>query len=300
MSEVVVAAPEAPTSGDLRELAARFGLRPAGVRPGLADYVRQLWEYRHFTTSYANAKTISALGGTRLGQLWQVLTPLANAAVYYLIFGVILDTRSNVGNFLAYLCTGVFVFTFTQSVMQQATQAVSGNLGLIRSLQFPRACLPLSVVLTQAKALAGAMIVLVGIIGLTGERPRVGWLLALPALALQAVFNAGLAMVMARLGAALPDLKQLIPFIARAWMYGSGVLYATSAFDAHLPPSLSAVAHANPLLVYIELARGALLTDVPLAAPGWQLWLLAAGWALVMSVGGLLYFWHGERSYGRG
>jgi teichoic acid transport system permease protein len=288
----------APT--DLHELAARFGLRPASIRPRLADYVRQLWEYRHFTTSYANAKTISTLGGTRLGQLWQVLTPLANATVYYLIFGIVLGTRGDVGNFLAYLCTGVFVFTFTQTVVQQATQAVSGNLGLIRSLQFPRACLPLSVVLTQLKALAGAMIVLVGLLGLTGELPRPRWLLVLPALALQSVFSAGLAMVMARLGAALPDLKQVIPFVTRAWMYGSGVLYATSAFDAHLSPALAAVAVANPMLVYIELARGALLTGVPLASPHWLLWLLAVGWALVMSVGGLVYFWHGERSYGRG
>ncbi|GAA1783754.1 ABC transporter permease [Luedemannella flava] len=290
----------APEPGDLHDLATRFGLRPAGVRPRLTDYARQVWEYRHFTTSHANAKTISTLGGTRLGQLWQVLTPLANAAVYYLIFGIVLGTRGDVGNFLAYLCTGVFVFAFTQSVVQQATQAVSGNLGLIRSLRFPRACLPLSVVLTQVKALAGAMIVLIGIIRLTGEPPRVGWLLALPALALQCVFSAGLAMVMARLGAALPDLKQVVPFITRAWMYGSGVLYATSAFDAHLPPGLAAAAHANPMLVYIELVRGALLTGVPLASPGWQLWLLAAGWALVAGVGGLVYFWHGERSYGRG
>ena len=45
-----------------------------------------------------------------------MLTPLINAAVYYLIFGVMLDTSSDVANFIAYLCTGVFVFTFTQTV----------------------------------------------------------------------------------------------------------------------------------------------------------------------------------------
>ena len=45
----------------------------------------------------------------RLGQLWQVLTPLLNAAVYYLIFGIILDTSRGVPNFPAFLITGIFM-----------------------------------------------------------------------------------------------------------------------------------------------------------------------------------------------
>ena len=47
-----------------------------------------------------------------------MLTPLINAAVYYLIFGVILNTSGGVDNFIAYLCTGLFIFSFTQTVVQ--------------------------------------------------------------------------------------------------------------------------------------------------------------------------------------
>jgi len=284
----------------LRQLAARHGLKVAGIRPNLFAYTRQLWQYRYFITEYANAKVVAAFSTARLGQLWQVLTPLANAGVYYLIFGVVLNTRNQVDNFIAYLCTGLFVFTFTSVVVQQGTQSIVSNLGLIRALHFPRAVLPISVMLTQFQSLAAAMVVLIGIVLVSGEPITVEWLLLIPTLLLQSVFNAGLALAMARLGAKLTDLKQVIPFVMRTWMYGSGVLYSVANFEAHLPPLVSTLVKANPLLVYIELARHALMDDVPLASPVGQLWTLAIAWTVVMGVGGYIFFWRGEQEYGRG
>ena len=298
MAETVVIQPGPATSP--RELAEAHGLTVAGVRPRLLAYTSQLWAYRHFTVAYANAKLAATYSTARLGQLWQVLTPLTNAAVYYLIFGVILNTRGGVDNFIAYLCTGLFVFSYTQAVVQQATASISGNLGLIRSLHFPRACLPIAVLLTQLRSLVMAMVVLVGIVLVTGEPITVEWFLLIPALGLQTLFNAGLALTVARLGARLTDIKQVMPFVMRTWMYASGVLYSVENFERYLPPVATAIVEANPLLVYIELARYALLEGAPLASPLWQLWAFAVGWAILVGLGGYIAFWRGERDYGRG
>ncbi|HEX8346319.1 MAG TPA: ABC transporter permease, partial [Actinoplanes sp.] len=145
MAQTAIA--ESETTSSLQDLARRHGLRAAGGRPTLAAYIRQLWTYRHFIASYANARVTSSLGKTRLGRAWQVLTPLTNAAVYYLIFGVVLNTDRDVENFVPYLCTGVFVFGFTQSTVQAGIQSITNNLGLIRALHFPRASLPIAVTL---------------------------------------------------------------------------------------------------------------------------------------------------------
>ena len=88
MPHTAVADPE--TGLTLEQLAARHGLDSAGKLPSLPAYIRQLWSYRHFISSYANAKASSSLGNTHLGMIWQVLTPLLNAGVYYLIFGVVI------------------------------------------------------------------------------------------------------------------------------------------------------------------------------------------------------------------
>ncbi|MEU8420724.1 ABC transporter permease [Micromonospora sp. NPDC048835] len=282
------------------QLAARHGLRVAGERPSLVEYSRRLWAYRHFIAAYANAKLVASYSNAKLGQLWQVLTPLTNAAVYYLIFGVVLAQNSSIPNFIAYLTTGLFIFNFTQSAVLAGTQAISSNLGLIRALHFPRASLPLSTTITQFQQLLASMVVLVGIVLVTGEPLTWEWLLMVPALLLQAVFNAGVVLVVARLGSKSSDLKQVMPFIMRTWMYGSGVLYSVSLFE-RLPGWATTLVQYNPLLVYIELARYALLEEAPLLNESLaQLWLVGAGWALVAGIGGFIYFWRGEQEYGRG
>ena len=168
---------DSETGLTLKELARRHGLSAAGKLPSLPEYTRQLWAYRHFIASYANAKVTSSLGKTRLGIFWQVLTPLINAAVYYVIFGVILNTKSGVENFVPYLCTGVFIFGFTQSVVQAGIQAISSNMGLIRALHFPRASLPLAITTVEVRNMLASMAVLIVIVLGFGEPVTWEWLL---------------------------------------------------------------------------------------------------------------------------
>ena len=291
---------DSETGLTLKQLAERHGLSSAGKLPSLPAYLRQLWAYRHFIASYANARVTSALGQTRLGLFWQVLTPIINAAVYYVIFGVVLNTARGMDNFIAYLCTGVFLFGFTQSVASAGAAAITGNLGLIRALHFPRASLPIAVVLIELRKMIASMAVLIAIVLITGEPVTVEWLLVPPILLLQSLFNAGLAMTLARLGAKFTDIRQLIPFVMRIWLYGSAVLYPVTRFSEVLDGWKLAVVEANPLLVYIELMRHALMEDVPLAGAPTVLWTQAVVWALVAGSGGFFYFWRGEKGYGRG
>lgn len=302
MPRTAVAESESATSASLRALAARHGLTSAGARPSVPAYLRQLWHYRHFIATYADARVSSSLSNTRLGRLWQVLTPLTNAAVYYFVFGVILKGGKEIDNFTSYLCIGVFVFGFTQSCVGSGVQAITGNLGLIRALQFPRASLPISVVLVELQHIVVGMAVLSAIVLVTGEPLTVEWLLIVPVLLLQSVFSAGLALAAARFGAQMIDLKQVMPFVLRVWMYGSAVLYPVQKFTFSDPPRpwLTALLESNPAVVYVELIRHAMMENVPLAMPVTNLWLLALGWAVVVGTGGFLYFWLGEKEYGRG
>lgn len=298
MAQTTVVEPYAgPTP---KELARKHGLSAAGRLPSLPEYTRQLWGYRHFIWEFAGAKVSASLGNTRLGMIWQVLTPLFNAGVYYVIFGVLLNTKHGTDNFIAYLCTGVFIFGYTQTVVQTGVQAVSGNLGLIRALHFPRASLPISITLVEARNMIASMAVLIAIMLFTGEPITWQWLLVLPALLLQTIFNAGAAMLVSRLGSKLHDLRQLIPFIMRVWLYGSAVLYPVTKYTEHLHGWKLAVVEANPILVYIELIRHALMENVELAGSPLLLWCEAAAWALVIGIGGYAYFWRGEKGYGRG
>jgi teichoic acid transport system permease protein len=300
---VAVGAPPAPSADDglsPSQLAAKYGLSVSGARPGLAEYTRQLWGRRHFINEFAKARTQAQYTQARLGQLWQVMTPLLNAAVYYLIFGLLIGTSKGIDNFIAFLVTGVFIFTFTQSSVLSGVRAVAGNLGLIRALHFPRASMPVALTLMQLQQLLMSMFVLVAIVLMTGEVPDASWLLVIPALLTQWVFNTGLALMVARIGSKMTDLAQLMPFILRTWMYMSGVMYSIDKLTATAPGFVRVLLDLNPVAVYIDLVRFALIDSVTSSQLPPHVWASAVGWAVVVGIGGYVYFWKAEEQYGRG
>ncbi|WP_443050441.1 ABC transporter permease [Streptomyces sp. NBC_00286] len=310
MSQVLDIAPPAPTppgtppAADApAALAARYGLTVSGARPSLPAYVRQLWARRHFITAFATAKLTAQYSQAKLGQVWQVATPLLNATVYYFIFGVLMGTKHDVPDYVPFLVTGVFVWTFTQSSIMAGTRAISGNLGLVRALHFPRAALPVSYALQQLQQLLFSMAALVVILLCFGVPVAASWLLAVPALALQFVFNAGVAMIMARLGAKTPDIAQLMPFVLRTWMYVSGVMWSIDrVLSDHqdMPRVVLLALECNPAAIYIDLMRFALIDSFHHSQLPHHVWPLAIGWALLAGVGGFIYFWKAEETYGRG
>lgn len=284
------------------ELAAKHGLAVSGARPGLGEYIRQLWGRRHFILAFSQAKLTAQYSQAKLGQLWQVVTPLLNALVYYLIFGVIMGAARGMPHkvYIPFLVTGVFVFTFTQSSVMAGVRAISGNLGLVRALHFPRASLPISFALQQLQQLLFSMVVLAGVACAFGSYPSLSWLLVVPALLLQFVFNAGLAMIFARMGAKTPDLAQLMPFIMRTWMYASGVMFSIPLVLADKPAWIADVLQYNPAAIHMDLIRFAMIDGYSASNLPPHVWLVAVAWSLVIGAGGFVYFWKAEERYGRG
>ena len=160
--ELAAVAEDAPAAGEsLAEMAAQYGLRPSSARPRLVSYLVKVWQRRHFILAYATARNVSMYTEARLGQLWQVLTPLLNSAVYYLIFGILFKANRGISRYYtAYLVTGVFIFAFTERSIVVGSTVIRSNITLIRALHFPRACLPLAYVLVEFQQLLLSMVVL--------------------------------------------------------------------------------------------------------------------------------------------
>ncbi|RNG00146.1 ABC transporter permease [Streptomyces botrytidirepellens] len=304
-SAVAVSAPPSPDDGlSPAELAKKYGLSVSGARVGLGAYISQMWGRRHFILAFSQAKLTAQYSQAKLGQLWQVATPLLNALVYYLIFGLLLSTSRGMSHevFIPFLVTGVFVFTFTQNSVLAGVRSISGNLGLVRALHFPRASLPISFSLQQLQQLLFSMIVLVVIMVSFGSYPSLSWLLVIPALTLQFVFNTGLSLIVARMGAKTPDLAQLMPFLLRTWMYASGVMFSIPHMLAEkdVPGWVTDVLQWNPAAIYMDLIRFALIDGYPGKYLPDHVWAFALGWAVLVGSAGFVYFWKAEEQYGRG
>jgi teichoic acid transport system permease protein len=267
-----VVVPEAPRIPDrpLAELAAEHGLKLSGARPSLPAYLSMLWQRRHFIIGYATARNVSMYTEAKLGQLWQVLTPLLNAGVYYLIFGLLFEASRGVQHYPAFLLAGVFVFAFTERSIVTGSNVMRANLQLIRALYFPRASLPLAYVIVELQQMLVGFVVLIPVMLVSGEPLTVYWFLLVPAVLLQSAFNIGAALVVARLGGSLADVSELIPFILRITRYFCGVMYMVTTLPGHVPVWAIKVLSLNPPAVFISLVRVALMQTYRQNSPGNQ------------------------------
>jgi len=271
-----------------------FGLVSASKIPPLGKYLRETWRRRDFILELARARSTAEYSDSLLGRIWQLLTPLLNAAIYFFIFGILLGTKKGIENYTAFLVAGVFVFNFMQATITIAASALPKNERLIQAIHFPKLVLPLAAVVQQIQQYFVSLVVLVAVVLFTGEPITVMWLAMPFVLILQILFTTGLGLILARWGASSRDINQLLPFFTRSWRYVSGVFFSITIFTATFSVWVSTALQLNPGAVYIDLVRDSLMTsqtNEPI------IWIMGVVWALLFFVVGLVYFYRGEKKY---
>lgn len=285
------------TPTQAQELARRHGLHEVGVRPPLLRYLRDLWRRRGFMTTLAVSETRARNQNNYLGQLWALINPLLLAGAYYLIFGVLLvRVTDGIENFVGFLVIGLFVFLYSASCIVTGSRSVIDNLGLMRSLTFPRAQLPLSTVLTEFVAALPTFGVLLLIVGISEGGVHVKWLLFPVALLIVSIMNAGLALLGARLMHGSRDVVNTLPVVIRMLRYFSGVFFSIQTVGGNLGTIGHAILEYQPIALALTLVRQTLLEEAPLDL---VTWLAMTAWAVGFLVVGMVLFWREESSYGR-
>lgn len=263
-----------------------------GSHQGTREYLRELWARRHFAYSLADNDLRSKHMNSVLGQLWHLLNPALMIFIYFLIFGVVLDARRGVENYVSFLVVGVVVFRYTQNTTLGASQCITRNLGLIRSIQFPRALVPVSVVLENLMALIPALGLVIVVALVDGADLGLRTMLLPPVVLVGALFTAGIGFIAARAGSALTDLTQVLPHFFRIMFYMSGVLFDVKSAISN--PTIQDLFALNPFYCLVASARWSLM-GYPLTT--WELTGLFA-WTLVALVGGFHYFRRAEHRFG--
>lgn len=279
---------------NLADYAKEHGLTQVGVRPRFIDYLKETWSRRDFALTMSIYASEAANARTRLGRWWLVLLPSLQALAYGLVFGLILgDLRPD--NFIPFLITGVFLFSFFSGSFSSGAKAITSNSGLLKTLSFPRILLPLSAVIRQFINFLPQLALLPLVMILFGQDITWEWLYLIPITLLMLVFSTGLAMISARLTVQVKDLGKLVPFITRLMFYSSGIFFEIERVFAKYPELLAA-ARLNPVYDFISLARGALVNGMEITP---FLWGVSSAWAFGVFFFGIFYFWRAEAKYGR-
>ncbi|MCA1652358.1 MAG: ABC transporter permease, partial [Acidobacteria bacterium] len=117
----------------------------AAVRPSMRRTVLGLVKYGHLLRNLVIKDLKLKYRGSVLGFVWSLANPLLMIAVYTVAFTFILRIRTP--GFVFHLMLGLLAWTFFANAVAMSTGAIADNGGLVRSVWFPRAILPIATVL---------------------------------------------------------------------------------------------------------------------------------------------------------
>jgi teichoic acid transport system permease protein len=209
--------------------------------PDVRQYLKALWDRRQFMHELATSDLQTERSGKALGNLWRVLNPLIQSAIYYFLYTVL--RRGGNNGFLPILISNFFFFGLSIQALGEGGSSLKRGKGLMLNSAFPRALLPVTTVYKNLRAFVPAVCVLVVLFPLLGGNVGPG-LFVLPLLfAIQVTMNVGLALAAATYVSLVPDGENVVSWITRVLFFATPVIYPV----ALLPPAAKAVLQFSPL-----------------------------------------------------
>jgi homopolymeric O-antigen transport system permease protein len=245
--------------------------RRGATRPGpiglLREAVVEVTQRRRLIRYLVQADIRKKGADTLLGNLWWVLDPLLQMAVYVVLVSVVFNRA--VPDYPLFIFAAILPWKWFQSTVQDATTSVTGADRLIRQVQFPKLVLPV------ASAGAGVVNFLFGLIPLAAlmlllYRDRLSIALVLiPLIAVvQFFFNVAIAVGLAALNVFYRDVGNLSRHFLRLWFYLSPGLYAIEDLRTateHIPV-VGQLLLANPFAILFTAYRDVIYNE---RAPDW-------------------------------
>lgn len=188
--------------------------------------------------------------GSYLGNVWYVINPLLLFGVFYFIF--VERIGGTVENYPAYLIVGILMFNFFSRASLDMTRIIKDS-GFIKSCNFPREALVLSIVLAHTFAHLFEVVVFFGLL----------WFMGIP---LISVFYYGIILFLLilfiyGLGLFLSAVTMYIVDFGNAWQFLTLLLlFITPVF--HVITEGTMVAHINnynPMFYFITATRDLVL-----------------------------------------
>lgn len=216
---------------------------------GFAAHLRELRSYRHLLRNLVACDLKLKYKGSVLGLAWSLANPLMMLAVYTIAFDYILQIR--VENFPLFFFIGYLPWTFLSNSLTMSAVCIVSNGALLNKIYFPRAILPLSIVLSNAFQFLLAAVCLLPVLWWVGM-PLGRTLFAFPLVfLLQFAFAFGLSELAAVSHTFFRDTRHLLDVLLTIWFWMTPIVYPTELVPDVLRPWIE----LNPMTSYLRAYR---------------------------------------------
>lgn len=251
------------------------------------DMLLSAWRYRHFILSSIRSEFRARFIRSKLGGLWMIINPLAQAAIFALVLAEVMAAKlpgmtNDKFAYAIYLLSGILAWSLFSEIISRCLTLFIDNGNLLKKIRFPRICLPLIVAGSSLFNNLLLFLAIIVVFGLLGHVPgtRIAWvpLLMLVTLALAL----GIGLILGVFNVFMRDVGQVVPVVLQLGFWFTPIVYTPNI----VPEALRPILHMNPMTSLVQSYQHAMLFNTPpdFASLGWiaLVTLMLLGGALIM------------------
>lgn len=253
-------------------------------------FLAQLRRYKNYMVYSARADLNAEVANSYLNRLWWLLEPFFNMLVYVVIFGRVMG--SSVQNYATFVFSALLMWNYFSKTINYSVKLVRNNRDIVTKVYVPKFVLLLSNMFLNFFKLFFSLSVLVVMLAIFHVHIGFNIVWVVPAYVLMILLSFGAGMILLHYGVFIDDLAYAIGILLNMLMFLSGIFYNVMTT---LPQPLNILMMTfNPVALFVDVMRNALLSNCAADLPLLGLWLLVS---LLLCYAGVHIVYKNENSY---
>jgi len=209
--------------------------------------LKLLWQYRHYIVNAIRTEFKGRFARSSLGALWMIFNPLAQVAIYALIFTNVIGARvqgvEGPYSFAIYLTAGILAWSLFADIITRCLNLFVQNGGLIKKVMFPKVVLPATAVGAAVFDNLMLFLAILLIFAILGHAPtaQIVWL---PVLTLAVIaLGVGIGLILGIMNVFVRDIGQAVPIVLQISFWFTPIVYPI----AIIPERYQGLLSLNPM-----------------------------------------------------
>jgi lipopolysaccharide transport system permease protein len=218
-----------------------------------------------------------------LGWLWAIVQPIANAAIFSIIFVYFVPVKTGGTPYVLFSYAAMIPWTLFSSSITDMVESLVSNSNLVTKIYFPREVLPVAATLARLLDFVIAGVPLAGLMIYYRAPIYLEAIWIVPIIVfVQTLLGLGIGLIGAALNVFYRDIRHLVTLGLQLWFYATPIIYPASA----VPHNLLSFYYLNPMAGIVTAYRIVLFDH---GSP-WSYLGYPVGCAVVLAAVGLWLF----------
>ncbi len=218
------------------------------------------WRYRHFIVSSIQSEFRSRFVRSRLGGLWMIIHPLAQALIFALVLGKLMAAKlpgmtDMKFAYPIYLMSGMLAWSLFTEVITSCLTLFIAKGDLLKKIVFPRICLPLIVAGSSFLNNLLLFLAIVGVFAMLGHPPGIQLVWILPLIVITLALALGIGLILGVLNVFIRDIGQVVPIVLQLGFWVTPIVYISDI----LPVAIRSYLPFNPMAILVEQYQNIML-----------------------------------------